>query len=362
MLKGKVVYVVTTGANKSKDVKILLDYLKAEGAICILMPTATSCSIMDLRTVENYQIKRDYTFNRADSTNERIPEEDVVVVAPCTFNTFSKIANGIADTYPLSIIHSAIGYGKYIVIAPSMNQGYFNHPITKENFAKINSFGNVSIVYPEYIYKEDGTLDRITMAPWEKILDTICHRYTKIRYSDKRVEYDMTDIIAEYFPEFFTVGKFLQDNQYTNGVAGFIAKRIKEGILITATGSSVGALKRENLTLILDWKDHIVSWAGQYRPSSETPLVLELFENFPNKNVIIHGHCKDITYSNKTLKYNSSEYLRYGEWGELYKIKPIIERYQKGIMKLHGEIIISETFGDALSKYCDMYQETLHKR
>ena len=362
MLKGKVVYVVTTGANKSKDVKILLDYLKAEGAICILMPTATSCSIMDLRTVENYQIKRDYTFNRADSTNERIPEEDVVVVAPCTFNTFSKIANGIADTYPLSIIHSAIGYGKYIVIAPSMNQGYFNHPITKENFAKINSFGNVSIVYPEYIYKEDSTLDRITMAPWEKILDTICHRYTKIRYSDKRVEYDMTDIIAEYFPEFFTVGKFLQDNQYTNGVAGFIAKRIKEGILITATGSSVGALKRENLTLILDWKDHIVSWAGQYRPSSETPLVLELFENFPNKNVIIHGHCKDITYSNKTLKYNSSEYLRYGEWGELYKIKPIIERYQKGIMKLHGEIIISETFGDALSKYCDMYQETLHKR
>lgn len=52
MLKGKVVYVVTTGANKSKDVKILLDYLKAEGATCILMPTATSCSIMDLRTVE----------------------------------------------------------------------------------------------------------------------------------------------------------------------------------------------------------------------------------------------------------------------------------------------------------------------
>ena len=58
MLKGKVVYVVITGANKSKDVKILLDYLKAEGATCILMPTATSCSIMDLKTVEGYQIKK----------------------------------------------------------------------------------------------------------------------------------------------------------------------------------------------------------------------------------------------------------------------------------------------------------------
>ena len=359
MLDGKVIYVVTTGANKSKDVKILLDYLKAEGATCIVMPTPTSSLIMDPKSVEGYQIKRDFTFNRADSINERIPEEDAIVVAPCTFNTFSKIANGIADNYPLSIIHAAIGYGKYIVVAPSMNQGYFNHPITKENFAKINSFGNVSIVYPEYIYNDDGTLDRITMAPWEKILDNVCHKFTKIRYSDKKVDYDMAEIINRYFPEFFSTGKFLQENQYTNGVAGFIAKRIPEGILITCTGSSVGALKRENLTLILDWKNHIFSWAGTSKPSSETPLVLELFENFPDQSVIVHGHCKDITYSNKTLRYNSTEYLRYGEWGELYKIKPVISKYGKGIMKLHGEIILANSFREALAKYFDMFKETL---
>lgn len=359
MLKGKVVYVVATGANKSKDIKILLDYLKAEGATCILMPTAACCSIMDLRSVEGYQIKKDYTLNRTDSMNERIPEEDIIVVAPCTFNTFSKIANGIADNYPLSIIHSAIGYGKYIVIAPSMNQGYFNHQITRENFSKINSFGNVSIVYPEYIYNEEGILERITMAPWEKILDTVCHRYSKIRFMDKKIEYNMSNVITKYFPEFFTVGKFLQENQYTNGVAGFIAKKIPEGILITCTGSSIGALKRENLTLISNWDNQVVSWSGIEKPSSETPLVLELFENFPNKKVIVHGHCKDITYSNKTLKYNSAEYLRYGEWGELYKIKKVIDKYQKGIMKLHGEIILADNFDEALSMYSDMYQETL---
>ena len=359
MLEGKVVYVVTTGANKSKDVKILLDYLRAEGATCILMPTQMSCSIMDLRSVQEYRIKTDYTFNRADSMNDKIPEEDIVVVAPCTFNTFSKIAKGIADNYPLSIIHAAIGNGKYIVIAPSMNQGYFNHPLTKENFSKINSFDNVSIVYPEYIYKEDGSLDRITMAPWEKILDNVCHRYTKIRFSDHSVDFEMKDIIEKYFPEFFTAGKFLQENQYTNGVAGFIAKKIPEGILITCSGSAVGGLKREDLTLIHDWKNHVVSWSGKSKPSSETPLVLELFEAFPNKNVIVHGHCKDITYSNKTLKYNSSQYLRYGEWGELYKIKHVMDKYEKGIMKLHGEIILANSFDEALAMYFDMYQETL---
>lgn len=359
MLEGKVVYVITTGANKSKDVKSLLDYLEAEGATCILMPTQASRAIMDLKTVQGYKMKTDYTFNRADSMSEKIPEEDIVVVAPCTFNSFSKIAHGIADNYPLSIVHAAIGNGKYIVIAPSMNPGYFNHPITKENFAKINSFGNVSIVYPEYLYREDGSFDRITMAPWEKILDTICHRYTKIRYSDQKVEYDMTDIIERYFPEFFTAGKFLQENQYTNGAAGFIAKKIPEGVLITCSGSAVGGLKREDLTLIRDWNNHVVSWSGKSKPSSETPLVLELFEAYPEKTIIVHGHCKDVTYSNQTLKYNSSEYLRYGEWGELYKIKAVIDKYQKGIMKLHGEIILANSFDEALAMYFAMYQETL---
>lgn len=359
MLEGKVIYVITTGANKSKDVKILLDYLKAEGATCIIMPTPTSCTIMDLRTVEGYRIKKDYSFDRSDSVYERIPEEDVVVVAPCTFNTFSKIANGIADNYPLSIIHSAIGRGKYIVIAPSMNQGYFNHPIMKENLKKVISFGNVSIVYPEYIYKQDGTLERITMAPWEKILDNICHKYSKIRYSDKKVDFEMTDIVENNYPDFFSVGKYLQENQYTNGVAGFIAKRISDGILITCSGSAVGGLKREELTLIREHDRKLVTWTGNFKPSSETPLVLELFDAFPDKDIIIHGHCKDITYSNKMTRYNSREYLRYGEWGEIYKIKPIIEEYGKGIMKLHGEIVLANSFDEALSMYSEMYEETL---
>ena len=96
MLKGKVVYVITTGATKSKNVKNLLDDLKSNGATSIVMPTEMSCSIMDLSVLDGYRVKKEYTFNH--SINEdRIPEEDIVIIAPCTFNTFSKIANGIAD-------------------------------------------------------------------------------------------------------------------------------------------------------------------------------------------------------------------------------------------------------------------------
>lgn len=358
MLKGKVVYVITTGATKSKNVKNLLDDLKSNGATCIVMPTEMSCSIMDLSILDGYRVKKEYTFNH--SINEdRIPEEDIVIIAPCTFNTFSKIANGIADNYPLSIIHEAIGNGKYIVIAPSMNKGYFTHPITRKNFNKILSFGNTSIVYPEFVYDESGNLEKITMAPWEKILDTVCHKYSKIRYQGEKIDFNMERIIELYYPEFYKTGKYIQENQYSNGVAGFIAKRIPEGILITSTGSSLGNLSREHLTLIHNWNNHFVKWSGANMPSSETPLVLELFDTFPNSNVVIHGHCRDITYSPKMVKYNSKEYLRYGCWDELYKIKPILDVYQYAIMKLHGEIILSDTFDNALRKYLEMYHSTL---
>lgn len=358
MLDGKIIYVITTGANKSKNVKNLLDDLNKEGATCIVMPTEMSCSIMDLSVLDEYLVKKDFTFDH--SLNEqRIPEEDIIIVAPCTFNTFSKIAMGIADNYPLSVLQESIGKGKYIVIAPSMNQGFFNHPVTKENFKKILSFGNISIVYPEFIYDNSGNLEKITMAPWEKILDTVCHKYSKIRYKDKKIDFNMENIIESYYPEFFNTGKKVQENQYSNGVAGFIAKRIPEGILITSTGSSLGNLRREHLTLIRSWDNQCINWAGINMPSSETPLVLELFENYPNSNVVVHGHCKDITYSSKMTKYNSKEYLRYGCWNELYKIKEVLDKYQYAIMKLHGEIILSDTFENALIQYFNMYKEAI---
>ena len=36
-----------------------------------------------------------------------------------------------------------------------------------------------------------------------------------------------------------------------------------------------------------------------------------------------------------------------------------MDKYQKGIMKLHGEIILADSFDDALEMYANMYKETL---
>jgi len=352
MLKGKVVYVILTGATKAEGAMILLDMLKSDGAKPILMATPAAIPMVNWNT-----ICRDITIRR-ESDENKIPEEDIVIVAPCTFNTFSKIASGIADNYPMSILQAAIGKGKHVVVAPAMGSQYWNHPIMPRTRDIVSNFG-VEIVWPEHIYSLTGELEKITMAPWEKIFDNVCHRYQKIRYKNKRTEQYIDGVVDANYPEFSVIGRELQADHYINAVTGFLAKRIQNGILITRTGSLLGNLSRNDLTLVSDWERRVVSWAGNGMPSSETPLILEIFSTFPDTNVIVHGHCRDITYSSKMVRYHSSEYLRYGQWGDIFKIVPTLNEYRSGIMKLHGEIILASNFNEALDRYAKMYEETL---
>ena len=46
---------------------------------------------------------------------------DLLLIAPCTANTLSKIANGIADTNVTLMALTALGSGKKILISPAMN-------------------------------------------------------------------------------------------------------------------------------------------------------------------------------------------------------------------------------------------------
>jgi len=55
---------------------------------------------------------------------------DLLVIAPCTANTLSKLAHGLADNL-LTI--SALAMRSPILIAPAMDEGMFEHPATQEN-------------------------------------------------------------------------------------------------------------------------------------------------------------------------------------------------------------------------------------
>lgn len=63
---------------------------------------------------------------------------DVVLVSPITANTISKLANGAADDLASAVV---LASNKEIFITPAMNVRMWDHPSTKENFAKIKKIG-----------------------------------------------------------------------------------------------------------------------------------------------------------------------------------------------------------------------------
>lgn len=92
-----------------------------------------------------------------------------LLVAPCTFNTFNKIALGLADNLATAMIADGLGAGCRVVIAPAMNRGLWAHPQTAASAARLSAWG-CTIVPPQI------TGEQVTMATIETIVKAVLTR------------------------------------------------------------------------------------------------------------------------------------------------------------------------------------------
>ncbi len=74
---------------------------------------------------------------------------DLLLIAPCTSNTLSKIANGIDDTTVTTYAVNALGSGIPILIAPAAHETMMDNPAVVENIRKLRALG-VEFVEPKW--------------------------------------------------------------------------------------------------------------------------------------------------------------------------------------------------------------------
>ncbi len=96
---------------------------------------------------------------------------DLILVAPSTANTISKIACGIDDTPVTTVVSTGFGSGIPIIIVPAMHSSLYNHPIVKENIEKLKKHG-VKFVGPRL---EEG---KAKIAEQQEIVDTVIDTLT----------------------------------------------------------------------------------------------------------------------------------------------------------------------------------------
>ena len=106
---------------------------------------------------------------------------DVILIAPATANTISKISNGLADDLASTLV---LASNKKIFIAPAMNVRMWEHKTNKENIKRLNEFGY------RFIGPEIGDMACVEygegkMSEPEKIFDSL-DKYFKNIEDNKR--------------------------------------------------------------------------------------------------------------------------------------------------------------------------------
>ncbi len=148
-LAGKQIVVAVTGSIAAVEVVKMIHSLRRCGAVVQpVMSHAASCIIQpDALTYASGK----ETITRLSGCVEHITycgEEgsaDLLLIAPCTANTLSKIACGIDDTPVTTFATTALGSQKPLLVVPAMHHSMYRHPAVIENIAKLKAWGVVIV-------------------------------------------------------------------------------------------------------------------------------------------------------------------------------------------------------------------------
>ncbi len=94
---------------------------------------------------------------------------DVIVIAPATANTISKLAQGTTDDLASTVV---LASDKSIFLAPAMNVRMWEHQTTKANLIKLNEYG-YKLIGPEIGNMACGEYGEGKMSDPKKIIEEI---------------------------------------------------------------------------------------------------------------------------------------------------------------------------------------------
>lgn len=150
VLKGKKILLgISGGIAAYKTASLVRLLIKEEAQVQVVMtPVAkdfvTPLTLSTLSKREVFSAFYDEQDQNAKWNNhvELALWADLLLIAPATANTLSKMTNGTCDNLLLAAYLSA---KSPVYFAPAMDLDMYKHPTTLENFTKLQEFGNIMI-------------------------------------------------------------------------------------------------------------------------------------------------------------------------------------------------------------------------
>ncbi len=173
MTQIKAIYLIVSGASAARCVPGLIEELAEIDLPVYTLLTENAGRILSpyhLADIEGHTLIDSYFTDAL--LNGREP--GLTLVAPATFNTLNKIAQGIADTLAHSLVAEAIGAGWPVIVAHSMNPALAAHPQVAQSLKNLHRWG-VTVVEPHL----EG--DVLMMASTDEIIAAVKYALQSVR-------------------------------------------------------------------------------------------------------------------------------------------------------------------------------------
>ena len=186
-LNGKKILLIICGGIAAYKSLEIIRLLKKNGSSVKTILTNNAKNFITPLSVASLSQEKVYTdlFN---SDNESEMDHislsrwaDLILIAPATANTISKISFGLSDDLASTVVFAS---DKKIFIAPAMNVRMWEHQSNKNNIKKLNDFG-YEIIGPEIGEMACGEYGMGKMSEPEIIINYINSYFKKIENNNK---------------------------------------------------------------------------------------------------------------------------------------------------------------------------------
>jgi phosphopantothenoylcysteine decarboxylase/phosphopantothenate--cysteine ligase len=175
MLKNKTIVLGITGgiaAYKAADIASKLTQAGAKVETVMTEAATKMITPLTLRNITRRPVVTDMFEMASEYSVEHIAlaeAADVVLIAPATANTISKLAAGIADNMLGCIV---LATRAPVIIAPAMNDIMYQNSVTQENIGKLKARG-FTVIEPEYGRLASGKMGKGRLPETSKIIEVI---------------------------------------------------------------------------------------------------------------------------------------------------------------------------------------------
>ena len=157
-----VLYVIGCGSPPAAELPDFVTYAKEQGWEVCVIATPEGTKFLDadrLAELTGHPVRSQY---KRPEEPDALPPPDAFVVAPATFNTINKLAQGISDTLALGLLNEGIGRRAPAVAAPWLNAPLRSHPIVQRSLATLSEWGVRVILNPQ-------PAAGAAVFPWDKV-------------------------------------------------------------------------------------------------------------------------------------------------------------------------------------------------